>query len=539
LGHEISIEFDINNNVTKEAVDLFCPQLILAPYLCSAIPDSIWRENLCLIVHPGIVGDRGPSALDWAILNDEPQWGATVLQAEAEMDAGPIWATENFPMRPTQKSSLYRNEVTEAVVKALRYAIERVIEHKTGTWQPTLLSSSQSNGKLRPYLKQSDRKIDWQSDNTNTILRKINSADGFPGVADMLFEQTCFLYDAREFPAKGVPGNAIGVFGNGLVRATIDGAVWIGHARRMDHIPPIKLPIALVFPEVKKLPILQGKNLDICYEEDGEVGYLHFNFYNGAMGVDECRRLLAEFNLAKQRPTRIIVLMGGAEFFSNGLNLNLIESADSPSEESWLNINAMDDLCLAIIETRSQLTISALQGNAGAGGAFLALAADYVWARTGVILNPHYMNMGNLYGSEYWTYLLPRRVGGEISKRIMLNRLPIGVKEARNIGFIDEYFGTDITEFVQQVKVRADFLANDDSFNQRVFDKLERRAKDESEKPLAQYRSEELTHMHRNFYGFDPSFHIARYHFVHKTLPSWTPRHLAKHRDVGWIKPQD
>ena len=53
-----------------------------------------------------------------------------------------------------------------------------------------------------------------------------------------------------------------------------------------------------------------------------------------------------------------------------------------------------------------------MQGNAGAGGVFLALAADQVWARHGVVLNPHYKNMGNLYGSEYWTYLLPRRAEG-------------------------------------------------------------------------------------------------------------------------------
>ena len=48
-------------------------------------------------------------------------------------------------------------------------------------------------------------------------------------------------------------------------------------------------------------------------------------------------------------------------------------------------------------------------GNAGAGGVFLSLAADEVWMRDGVILNPHYKDMGNLYGSEYWTYLLPAR----------------------------------------------------------------------------------------------------------------------------------
>jgi putative two-component system hydrogenase maturation factor HypX/HoxX len=38
--------------------------------------------------------------------------------------------------------------------------------------------------------------------------------------------------------------------------------------------------------------------------------------------------------------------------------------------------------------------------------------------------------------------------------------------------------------------------------------------------------------MHRNFYGFDPSYHVARYHFVHKLPHAWTPRHLAVHRDA-------
>jgi putative two-component system protein, hydrogenase maturation factor HypX/HoxX len=32
----------------------------------------------------------------------------------------------------------------------------------------------------------------------------------------------------------------------------------------------------------------------------------------------------------------------------------------------------------------------------------MALAADRVYARDGVVLNPHYKGMG-LYGSEYWT----------------------------------------------------------------------------------------------------------------------------------------
>jgi len=37
--------------------------------------------------------------------------------------------------------------------------------------------------------------------------------------------------------------------------------------------------------------------------------------------------------------------------------------------------------------------------------------------------------------------------------------------------------------------------------------------------------------MHRNFYGFDPSYHVARHHFVYRKPHAWTPRHLAPHRE--------
>jgi len=69
---------------------------------------------------------------------------------------------------------------------------------------------------------------------------------------------------------------------------------------------------------------------------------------------------------------------------------------------------------------------------------------------------------------------------------------------------------------------------------QRLEEKRARRVRDEAVKPLAAYRDEELEHMRRNFYGFDPSYHVARYHFVRRTPHSWTPRHLAAHRDIDW-----
>ena len=41
---------------------------------------------------------------------------------------------------------------------------------------------------------------------------------------------------------------------------------------------------------------------------------------------------------------------------------------------------------------------------------------------------------------------------------------------------------------------------------------------------------EELERMSLNFYGFDPSYHVARYKFVHKIAKSRTPATIARHR---------
>ena len=37
--------------------------------------------------------------------------------------------------------------------------------------------------------------------------------------------------------------------------------------------------------------------------------------------------------------------------------------------------------------------------------------------------------------------------------------------------------------------------------------------------------------MRLNFYGFDPSYHVARYNFVRKIPKSRTPVTIARHRD--------
>ena len=172
--------------------------------------------------------------------------------------------------------------------------------------------------------------------------------------------------------------------------------------------------------------------------------------------------------------------MGGEDFWCNGMHLHCIEAADSPADASWVNINLIDDLACDILTTDTHLTIAALRGNAAAGGVFLALAADRVLARSGIVLNPHYRNMGNLYGSEYWTYLLPRRVGVAPAQEIMHRRLPLGAPEARALGLIDEHAGPDEASFRALIEARGGRLGDERAAFSHIWsEKTRRRARDE------------------------------------------------------------
>jgi putative two-component system hydrogenase maturation factor HypX/HoxX len=394
-------------------------------------------------------------------------------------------------------------------------------------------------------MPQGVRHIDWARDSTQTVLRKIRAGDGAPGVLDELFATPCHLFDAhpQDLDHEHAGGHVIGRRHEVVLRSTVDGAVWIGHVRRADRPASFKLPVALAFPaqcrELPEWPVAidapaMGTGYrEIRYEADGSVGYLHFPFYNGAMSTAQCERLTEAVRFALAQPASVLVLMGGHDFWSNGIHLNVIEAADSPADESWRNINAIDDLTRTLITATDRVVIAAMQGNAGAGGVFVALAADRVWARRSVVLNPHYKNMGNLYGSEYWTYLLPRRLKAGTAADVMGRRLPISANLAMRLGLVDEAFGDDAHAFVELARERAQALAASGELPALLRAKRAQRLADEAQKPLQAYRDEELGHMHRNFYGFDPSYHIARSNFVHRVAPSWTPRHLCLHRRLA------
>ncbi len=84
--------------------------------------------------------------------------------------------------------------------------------------------------------------------------------------------------------------------------------------------------------------------------------------------------------------------------------------------------------------------------------------------------------------------------------------------------------------FWAAVRDRAEQFAADPMFDRIPAEKRARRQRNEAEKPLEAYWTEELERMRLAFYGFDSSYHVARWRFITREPIARTPLHLARHR---------
>ncbi|MBH3424859.1 hydrogenase maturation protein [Pseudomonas gessardii] len=447
LGHEPSVVLFTDQATVCRQIEASAADLVICPFLKDRVPQQLWSnpDRPVVIIHPGIVGDRGASALDWAITQQVKRWGVTALQAVEEMDAGPIWSTCEFDMpAEVRKSELYNGPVSDAAISCIRDVVEKFARG----FVPTPLDDTQPDviGRLQPNMKQADRTFSWY-DCARFIKRTLDAADGQPGVLASLAGGQYYLYDAHLDARRGTPGDILAVQDDAVLVAAGDHSLWIGALKRkaLPGEQTFKLPARHVLAgQLADVPVLDGSIVHpgfdervyqpIRYRESAHVGELTFEFYNGAMSTEQCQRLVAALRWAKARDTQVLLVRGGRGSFSNGVHLNVIQAAEVPGLEAWANIQAIDDVCRELLTAR-QLVVSGLTGSAGAGGVMLALAADIVFARAGVVLNPHYKTMG-LYGSEYWTYSLPRAVGSEVAHRLIEECLPISVVQAHHWGMI-------------------------------------------------------------------------------------------------------
>lgn len=523
LEHKVFIKFAISKELMIEVVQEINPDIVFCPFLKQFIPNEIFENYPTFVLHPGIIGDRGHNSLDNAINDEVKQWGVVILKANEVLDGGDIYAQSNFIMREeSNKASIYRNEVTQSTLKALEQFLQN---YQNKDFIPT----KQILNPIHKNLSQENRKINWQKDNTKQILKKINMSDSTPGVKDEILGVECYLFSAFiEDTLRGETKEILAKRDGAICIGTIDGAIWISQIQELDSF---KLPATYVLKdkikgiEEKRIPLVIEDERKSFYElrvqRKDEIAYLYFNFHNGAMTSTQCIKLKYAIEYLKEE-CKVLVLMGADDFFSNGIHLNILEDSKKQGEDGWSNINAMNEAVKAVLLCDEIITVASFNKNSGAGGVFLGLACDYAISSENTIFNPHYKTLG-LSGSEYHTFILPKRVGQTKSKELLENCLPINANYAKKINMIDEVYPFE--DYQEKLEIFCEnLLKNEDTFEEFID-----RKKDflEQELPLMEEcKEKELQIMYDEFWQKSSSFHTLRYDFVHKIKPKNTPKRL-------------
>lgn len=248
----------------EEAVSTYDPDLIVCPYLTAKVPQTIFSNKYrpCLIVHPGVAGDRGASSIDWAIHDNKDTWGVTVLQADKEMDAGDVWCTDTFPLdNHSTKTSLYGGEVCDTGVNCVMESLRRFLLNMAPVPQ---LSHSELLGTTRRSMKHSDREINWgmSAEEASAVVRMSDTQPGAIGrpLQNLCNDMTPYRFfnaqietgkQSREIQKKIAshkPGDLIGKRNGAILMKTNDeNALWIGIMKKVKNISSSPVYFVIIY----------------------------------------------------------------------------------------------------------------------------------------------------------------------------------------------------------------------------------------------------------------------------------------------------
>jgi methionyl-tRNA formyltransferase len=228
-----------------ERVAQLAPDFIFSFYYRSMLGEPILRSARlgALNMHGSLLPKyRGRAPVNWAILNGEPQTGATLHYMVARADAGDIIDQLAVPILEDDDAREVFGKVTAAAEIVLARSLPGLIAG-TAPRRPQLIEPGQYFGRRRPE----DGRIDWSQPavRIHNLVRAV--APPFPGAFTEVDGRQWRIHRTRVEPRIIMPSQRARLFGaqgacyaacsdGGVLRvlaaATADGPVDLG---RMSH----------------------------------------------------------------------------------------------------------------------------------------------------------------------------------------------------------------------------------------------------------------------------------------------------------------
>lgn len=206
------------------------PDLCMMAYVTKIVPEDFLHipTHGTFQYHPSLLPrHRGPSAINWPIIQGETRTGLSIFWPDNGLDTGPVLLQKTVDIGPDDSlGTVYFERLFPMGVSAMLESLALV---KAGEAPRT----AQEEGKAtyEGWCREADVAIDWRRPAAQ-VHNLIRGADPQPGAWTEHGGTRLQLYDSRrDEDASGEPGTVLAVSDAGLRIATGRGAVLVRRVR--------------------------------------------------------------------------------------------------------------------------------------------------------------------------------------------------------------------------------------------------------------------------------------------------------------------
>ena len=171
---------------------------------------------------------RGRNILNWALINDEKEFGVTIHYMDDGIDTGDIILQKSFPITDSDNYSTLLARAYEGCALLLYQSIKKL---KAGTVKRILQQSIHPVGFYCSDRREGDENLSWNNSSRDVFnfIRSISlpgpQARTFLGENEVFINRAEYIHDAPNY--KGIPGAVLKVDKKGLIIKTKDSFIRI------------------------------------------------------------------------------------------------------------------------------------------------------------------------------------------------------------------------------------------------------------------------------------------------------------------------
>ncbi|GMQ76117.1 MAG: methionyl-tRNA formyltransferase [Gammaproteobacteria bacterium] len=179
--------------------------------------------------HPSLLPlHRGPSAINWPIIQGDEKTGLSIFWPDNGLDTGPILMQKEVAIRDDDTlGSLYFNHLFPMGVEAILESVDLVRDGKA----PKIVQD-ESRATYEGWCREQDVEIDWNRP-TQEVWNLIRGANPQPGAWTRHGDTSVKIFDCAKQPAArgATPGQVTAAGDDGISVACADGQIQIHRLR--------------------------------------------------------------------------------------------------------------------------------------------------------------------------------------------------------------------------------------------------------------------------------------------------------------------